>query len=251
MVNMTVAVQAKDKIIEYYEQVLKKKPQKFCPQNEEADRLVKENPLAFLVAVILDQGARAERMWEIPYHLVKIMGHLDIPRIAAMKDEEIYQAFLKLPQRPRYWKTAARRVRIACQQILDRYQGQPERIWGDNPKAGDLEARLKRFDGIGQKKASMATRILGMDLSVPIRAWNEMDVSYDEMVRRVFPRAGLCNSDSERAIIEAARQLNPSFPGALDLPCWDIGRTWCHPQTPDCASCYISQVCPKIGVHGQ
>lgn len=44
-----------DKIMEYYEQVLKKNQAKFCP-NEEADRLVRENPVAFVFAVIMDQG---------------------------------------------------------------------------------------------------------------------------------------------------------------------------------------------------
>lgn len=247
MVNRSISDQVRDKIIEYYEQVLKPMQQRFC-QNEEADKLVKENPLAFLLAVILDQGARAEIVWEIPFHLKKIMGHLDVSQIAAMEDDELYQVFLRLPQLPRYWKTAARRMRQACRLLLNKYGGQADHIWADNPRAGDLQSRLDAFEGIGQKKASMATRILGMDLGKRICAWNEMDVSYDVMIRRVFPRAGLCDTDSQREVIEAARKLYPSFPGILDYPCWDIGRRWCHPQHPNCTDCYISQVCPKIGV---
>jgi uncharacterized HhH-GPD family protein len=238
----------RDKILEYYEQVLRKREQKFCPHNEEADRLVKEDPVAFVFAVIVDQGAQAEKMWEIPNHLKKIMGHLDTNIIATMKTEDLYAVFEQLPQKPRYWKTAARRIINAARHINDRYVGEAERIWNDNPKAGDLQSRLDIFDGIGQKKASMATRILGMDLNVPIRDWNEMDVSVDEMIQRVFPRAGLCNTNGLHEIIESARRLNPSFPGALDYPCWDIGRRWCHPQNPDCPHCYIGQICPKIGV---
>jgi endonuclease III len=176
------------------------------------------------------------------------MGHLDTNIIATMKAEDLYSVFEQLPQKPRYWKTAATRIINAARHINDRYGGQAERIWNDNPKAGDLQSRLDSFDGIGQKKASMATRILGMDLNVPIRDWNEMDVSVDEMIQRVFPRVGLCNTNGLQEIIESARRLNPSFPGALDYPCWDIGRRWCHPQNPDCQQCYIGQVCPKIGV---
>jgi endonuclease III len=172
------------------------------------------------------------------------MGHLDPVRTAAMGDEQLYRTFSKLPQMPRFWPTAARRIRSASQQVVERYQGHADQIWADKPRAGDLESRLERFDGIGQKKASMATRIL-MDLGKPVRALDEINVSYDRHIRRVFLRAGLCNKDDQRAIIEAARQLNPSFPGILDLPCWDIGRTWCHPKNPECPSCYISEVCPK------
>jgi endonuclease-3 len=94
----------------------------------------------------------------------------------------------------------------------------------------------------------MATRILAMDLNIPMRNWEEIDVSVDEMIMRVFLRAGLSATYDPAEIIAAARQLNPSFPGALDYPCWMIGRQWCQPLSPDCGSCYIGNACPKIGV---
>ena len=240
----------RDKILEYYEKVLKARQSKFC-RNDEADRFVRQDPVAFIFAVIVDQGAQAERMWEIPYNLRKIMGHMDINKIAEMSDYDLYAVFEQLPQRPRYWKTAARRIRNASRQIINRYDGNAENIWNDNPKAGDLQSRFDSFDGIGQKKASMATRILGMDLNKPIRSWSEIDVSVDEMIMRVFPRTGLSKTSDMQEIINSARLLNPSFPGALDYPCWDIGRTWCYPQSLDCSHCYICQVCPKIGVEKQ
>jgi endonuclease-3 len=239
----------RDKIFEYYERVLKKQQQKFT-NNKDADELIKQEPLAFLFAVILDQGAVAERIWEIPYYLKSILGHLDVRRIAGMTDAEMRGIFERLPSKPRYWITASRRIRNASIQVVNRYQGRAENIWNDNPKAGDLQARLDSFEGVGQKKASMATRILGMDLNVPIRNWNEMDVSVDEMIRRVFPRTGLSSTSNPSEIIEQARQLSPSFPGALDYPCWDIGRRWCLPQHPNCHGCYINSACPKIGIVG-
>lgn len=237
----------RDKLLEYSEQVLSKKPLTFCPSNEDADRLVKEDPVAFVFAVILTQGAQAERMWAIPYHLKKIMGHLDANIIATMKTEDLSAVFEQLPQRPRYWNEAATMVIKAAQHINDRYGGHPERIWNDNPKGADLQSRLDSFYGIGPKKASMAAVILAKDMNIPVRNWNEIDIAVDLMIQRGFPRAGLSNSSSPSEIIESARQLNPSFPGALDQPCWDIGRQWCHPKVPECSSCYIGQVCPKIG----
>jgi len=237
----------RDKLIEHSDKVLSKSPLMFCPDNEEADRLVKEDPVAFVFAVIVDQGARAERMWAIPYHLKKIMGHLDTNMIAAMKPEDLFSVFEQLPQKPRYWRQAATRIIKAARHIDDRYGGHAERIWNDNPKGGDLQSRLDSFDGIGQKKAAMAAIIIAVDMNIPVRNLNEIDVAVDLMLQRVFPRAGLCRSTSPREIIESARLLNPSFPGALDRPCWDIRRQWCHPQTPDCSPCYIGSVCPKIG----
>ena len=235
----------RDKILEYYVNVLKNMPHQFT-SNRQADLFIKQNPLAFLFAVIFDQGAVAERMWELPYRLKEALGHFDVYEIARMTETGIHDVLQKLPTKPRYVKTAAKRIRSAAIQVVLRYQGEADSIWNDNPRAGDLQARFAGFDGIGQKKASMATRILGMDLSVPIRNWNEIDVSVDDMIARVFPRAGLSSSDDPRAIISAARELSPSFPGALDLPCWVIGREWCSPKNPKCAECYISQACPKL-----
>jgi len=238
----------KNKVLEYYENVLKLGEQAFT-LNKEADKFIKNEPAAFLFAVILDQGAIAERIWEIPYYLKEILGHLDVHKIALMGDEELLEAFEKLPSKPRYWRTATKRLKNAAAHIINRYHGSAENIWNDNPRAGDLQARLDNFSGIGQKKASMATRILGMDLNISIRNWEEIDVSVDEMIMRVFPRAGLSKTSNPQEIIESARQLNPSFPGALDLPCWNIGRRWCRPQNPNCGECYINEVCPKTGVN--
>lgn len=239
--------QVRDKILEYYERVLKPAQQMFT-HNKEADKFIHEEPVAFLFAVILDQGAIAERIWEIPYQLKGLWGHLNPAKIANMTDSELYSAFQRLPGKPRYWQTAARRLRSASALLVKRYQGNAAKIWDDNPRAGDLQARFDAFNGVGQKKSSMATRILAMDLKVPVRNWEEIDVSVDEMIMRVFPRSGLSASANSWEIIEAARQLNSSFPGALDYPCWMIGRNWCLPQTPDCNACYVGKVCPKVGI---
>ena len=57
-------------------------PVEFTP-NPEANRLVLEDPFAFLLAVILDQGIVAERAWAAPYELRRRLGHLDPARIVA------------------------------------------------------------------------------------------------------------------------------------------------------------------------
>jgi endonuclease III len=65
-------------------------------------------------------------------------------------------------------------------------------------------------------------------------------------VRRVFLRSGLADRDEAHHIVAAARIANPDRPGALDLPAWEIGRTWCRPRAPDCAGCPIGAVCPRL-----
>ena len=61
----------------------------------------------------------------------------------------------------------------------------------------------------------------------------------------LFLRARLADRDDRDVMIEAARHLHPGRPGALDLPTWLVGRGWCHPGVPRCATCPLTQVCPK------
>ncbi len=50
----------------------------FAKHNLKADRFIWENPLTFLIAVILNQSMKAEKVWEIPYLLNERLGHLDV-----------------------------------------------------------------------------------------------------------------------------------------------------------------------------
>jgi endonuclease III len=108
---------------------------------------------------------------------------------------------------------------------------------------------LDAFPGIGQKKKSMAVNILYRHLHSLQPREDELrliDVSYDMHVRCVFLRAGLADHDKLAEVIGAARTLNPSYPGKLDLGAWHVGRTWCHPTDPDCAACRLRPACARL-----
>jgi len=222
-----------------------KREKHFTP-NPEADKLLWNNPLAFLFGVILDQSMKAEKVWEIPYLLKQRLGHLDVRRIASMSDEEIIAVFNRKPKLHRFPKTMAVRIKKACQLLLEKYGGKAENIWNDNPSSVELQRRFEEFDGIGQKKASMATNILVRDFGIRVKDRRGIDISYDIHVRRVFLRTGLAERDEINHMITVARKLNPEYPGILDNPCWIIGRRYCHPKNPKCGECPISKTCPKL-----
>lgn len=214
----------------------------FSP-NPKADELVRNNPLAFFIGVILDQSQKAERVWTTPFELMNRLGHLDVFKIAQMTDQEIQGVFERSPKLHRYWKIMALRVRDACKLIIRKYDGDVKNIWNDTPRTDDLQRRFDEFDGIGQKKASMATNILVRDFNVPVRDRKGVDVSNDIHVRRVFMRTGLVENGTESEIIQIARELNPEYPGELDFPAWDVGRRWCHPTSTNCSNCPINESC--------
>jgi len=236
----------KEALIQFGHKIGKIKKEKYFTPNLEADNLIWGNPLAYLLAVILDQGMRAERVWEIPFLLKERLGRLDIHRIADIDSKKIREIFLQKPMLHRFPRVMALRIKNASKLILDRYDGKPENIWNDNPRSADLQRRFMEFEGIGQKKASMATNILVRDFGIKVRDRKGIDISYDIHVRRVFLRSGLADKDDMNLMIQNARKLNPEYPGILDNPCWIIGRKYCHPQNPNCTDCPISEVCSKL-----
>jgi len=240
----------KDRLIEFGRLQLNEPKDWLFVRHKEADKLVRENANAFLFGVILDQGIDAEKAWAAPHELKMRIGHLNPENIANMPLRELEGHFSEGIKLHRFWPTMARRIRAACGLITTNYGGDAKNIWSDEPDSRTLYKRLIEFDGIGQKKASMAVNILYRDLNIAISDPSGIDVSYDEMVRRVFFRTGLVERDTMNDVIKAARNLNPEYPGELDHPTWIIGRKWCLPKNPKCAECYLGDICPKIDIPG-
>ena len=213
--------------------------------NAEADALIREDRFAFLLAVIFDQGIAAERAWSAPHLLKERLGHLDPHRLTS-EGERLAEAIRQTPALHRYVNTLAVWIVAAAKQILSEYDGKAGAIWGDEPRAKDLQRRLEAFEGIGQKKAAMAVEILERDLRVPIKRLEGSDIAFDVHVRRVFLRAGLAERDEVSHMVEVARALYPPRPGELDYPTWHVGRTWCRPENPRCDHCALGDVCPRL-----
>lgn len=224
---------------------LNKTGEPFFTPNELANRFLIQNPFAFLLAVIFDQGIVAERAWAAPYELRHRLGHLDPYRLG---DEEsaIAKAIATPPMLKRFVNTIPSWIASAARRVVRDFGGDAGRIWGDNPTAEELERRLLAFDGIGQKKAAMAVEMLERDLHVPIRALHGTDIAYDVHVRRVFLRTGLADRDDRDHMVEQGRRLNPARPGAIDFPMWLVGRRWCRPGVPLCPDCPLFGVCPRL-----
>jgi uncharacterized HhH-GPD family protein len=218
----------------------------FFTNNPEAEKLIWTNPLAFVLAVLYDQGIKAERAWEIPYLLKMKLGYFDTKSIAETKESILVDLFNIKPKLHRFPETMAKRTSAACKLIIRKYSGNPENIWSDKPKSSDLQSRFEEFSGIGQKKASMATNILVRDFGVDVKDKSGIDVSYDIHIRRVFLRTRLVEKDDMQTIVNKARELNPEYPGILDLGSWIVGREYCHPNKPNCKSCPLSLECSKF-----
>lgn len=132
-----------------------------------------------------------------------------------------------------------------ARKVLEEYGGRAASIWAGWPRASELTTRLRRFSGIGWKKAAMALEILARDLGVPIADLSGSDTAFDVDVRRVFLRTQLAEYDDLDHIADVARRLHPERPGELDYPAWLVGWQWCGAGVPDCGACVLRKVCPR------
>lgn len=221
-----------------------KKDKSFTP-NKPADSFIKNNNLAFFLAVLMDQSVKAEFAWAIPYNLKKRLGFWSVKKIASISDEKIISLFDTKPKLHRFPKTMALRVKLACQKIISDYDSKAENIWKGDFSSRDIHNNFESFKGIGQKKASMATNILVRDFNIPVKDKKGIDVSFDVHIRRVFLRTGLINNDELSEVLNVSRKLNPNYPGIIDLPSWFIGKHYCKSISPDCENCPINSVCSK------
>jgi uncharacterized HhH-GPD family protein len=209
-----------------------------------ANELLVTDPWGFLAGVICDYQMPADRAWATPYRLAQRLGGWSVELVAS-RPGDVHMAFLGPPAINRFPNQTTGFIVDGARRVIEDYGGDAAAVWNDAPTARELQARLVRFKGISQKKAAMAVEILYAQLGVDIRDMDGSDIAYDVHVRRVMLRTGLADRDHVTHMVDAARAAHPERPGALDLPMWEIGRTWCHKREPECGACVISAACPK------
>lgn len=208
----------------------------------EADELLRCDPNAFLLGVLLTQGIPAERAWAGPWELSQRLGHLDLARLSDEPDS-VRDAVQQPPMLHRFKNTVPRWISDAAGRLRSDWGGDASRIWAPGTHVLDVVERLAGFNGIGRKKSVMAVQILTRHMGVRLEGTECGQVAYDVQVRRVFLRSGLVTEDTPGAIESAAAAACPDAPGTLDLAAWLIGRQTCRPMKPECETCRLGAVC--------
>jgi endonuclease III len=212
----------------------------------EAATFVVHNPYAFAIATCLDRGTKAEIIWTIPYDIYQELGQLEPQRIYQMSLEELVHLFARLPHHPRFINDAPRTLKELTRIVVEECGGDASNIW-NGKRASEVKRTFQSIHGVGSGIANMA--VLLIEAVFPIRFDDldrkNMDIKPDVHTIRVLYRLGVSYAMTEQAAVDAARQLNPLYPGAVDGPLWLIGRTWCFASDPQCATCCLEKVCAK------
>lgn len=214
---------------------------------------------AFLLSVMLDRSVLAERAWEAGEWICEALGDPKNPRFLwenlANMEKKSLTGFLRYGYggKPfhRYYKTFARLIPEAANHLLEKYDGDPRRIWNNQRNIKTVKTRLDAIPTIGPALANMAVLILARKYGLVggKRSLRDLDVKPDVQVKRVFRRTGLVSQKATNdEVVEVARDLANDYPASLDAPAWEIGREYCRPKRPKCFDCPVSIGCRKIGV---
>src|SRR3954451_2257882 len=142
--------------------------------NDDADRLLEEDPNALLFGFVLDQQVPLQKAFSGPYELKKRIGTLDPRKIAAMDPGKLEDAFKVRPALHRFPGNMAKRTQEMAAALARDYDGDAGRIWREAKTGQDLERRLLALPGIGEMKAKTLIAIIGKRLGVKPPGWDDV-----------------------------------------------------------------------------
>jgi uncharacterized HhH-GPD family protein len=146
--------------------------------DDEADRLLAEEPLALLIGFVLDQQVSVQKAFSSPLELRRRIGALDAEAIAGMDPGELDEAFRRKPALHRFPGTMARRTQELCAAVASEHAGDAARVWTDAATGEELERRLLDLPGIGPMKARSLIAILAKRFGVRPPGWEEVAPAY-------------------------------------------------------------------------
>ena len=151
-----------------------KRPQLYLSGDAEADRLLSEDPLALLIGLVLDQQVPLEKAFAGPWELRQRLGReLDASTIAAMPPDELAAFFIDRPALHRFPGSMAARVQDLCRVLVEDYGGSAAAVWTTARSGDELLKRVKALPGFGEHKARIFVALLGKQLGVRPKGWEE------------------------------------------------------------------------------
>ena len=164
--------------------------------NEEADRLLVDEPMALLIGFALDQQVPVPTAFRGPLKLKQRLGTLDPGRIAKTDPARLEAAFREKPAIHRFPGNMARRVQELAAVVEERYGGRAERLWTEARDADELRARIEELPGFGEMKVKALGSVLAKRFGVEVA----------EGLVPSHPTLGDVDSDEALASYQAAKR---------------------------------------------
>lgn len=143
--------------------------------DDDADRLLNEDPLALIIGMLLDQQVPMEWAFTAPRTLrERLGGTLDASAIAAMDPEDLVAVFVEKPALHRYPAAMAKRTGDLAQHLVDEYGGDPAALWETAGDAPELFARIQAMPGYGKDKSRIFLALLGKRFGRAPEGWEQL-----------------------------------------------------------------------------
>lgn len=134
--------------------------------DDEADRLLVEEPMALLIGFALDQQVPVQWAFSSPKVLRERLGTLEPRAIAAMDVERVEAAAKGPPAVHRFPAAMGRRVHELATFVARTYDGDAAGVWTDATGGDDLKARIAALPGFGEMKVNGVLAVLAKRLGV-------------------------------------------------------------------------------------
>ena len=142
--------------------------------DDEADRLLVEEPMALLIGFALDQQVPVQWAFSAPKVLRERLGTLDPNALAAMDVADVEAAAKGPPAVHRFPAAMGRRVHELATYVARTYDGDAARIWTEATDGRDLQRRIAALPGFGDMKVASLTAVLVKQLGVRPPGWEEV-----------------------------------------------------------------------------
>jgi len=150
--------------------------------NPEADALLRDDPFALLLGMLLDQQVPLEQAFAAPARLRARLGpgRFDPTAIAALDSDELRAAFVQRPALHRFPAAMAERAGALAAHLVERYDGRAEHLWLRAPDGAALLAAVRELPGFGDEKARIFVAVLGKRFGVRPPGWQAACAPFDD-----------------------------------------------------------------------
>ena len=167
----------------------------YFTDSDEANALIASDPMALLIGFALDQQVSVQKAFMGPLVLRERLGSIDAETLAGADLEPVFR---QKPAVHRFPGSMARRVHDLSAHILERYDGDAQRVWSEAEDAQELRANLSALPGFGEMKVKALGAVLA----------NRFDVAAARELVPPHPTLGDVDSSQALADYQAAKRAH-------------------------------------------
>jgi uncharacterized HhH-GPD family protein len=131
--------------------------------NEEANKLLVEEPIALLIGFALDQQVPVPTAFSGPLKIKQRVGTLDAHTLATTDLEPFFR---QTPAVHRFPGSMAKRVQELAAVVEEEYGGHADRLWTEATDGTELRRRIATLPGFGEMKIKALGSVLAKRFGV-------------------------------------------------------------------------------------